>query len=248
MRKNLKTLILLFIIFKQANSKEEEFYFIDTPNGKVKASNRKIEKDLKKLFNEKDCKNCNLSNEKFALKDKTFQGYTIEKSNFEGSDISGTIFTGGWIRESNFKKANAFKTQFNQTQASKSDFSESNLTDAIFRVCQLDNTKFIKSILTRTNFYDTRLAAMNDNDFGDIGANFTKAKFDNTIFVRADLYKANLFDSTGNYIITEAYDYQPSNYTNFCCTKMPDGSIKTDTANYKCDPIRQNACRDFQFK
>ena len=169
------------------------------------------------------CKNCDFSSPNPQTDRLNMQGYILpncdlEGSNFEGSNFSGTQFPG-----SNFSHANLQQTIFSSSYLQNCNFSYANANGALFVNTRLNYSKFLNAILANTNFTYANLWY----------TNLTGAHFDQTSFNHSDLLHAILKDSTGQ-ILTD-------DRTSFCCTKMADGSIKSEE-NGLCGLIQLQTC------
>jgi uncharacterized protein YjbI with pentapeptide repeats len=191
---------------------------------------------LKYLLAHNNCPNCDLTN-------VFLQGFTATGANFDGADLSGASFSGARLPYASFNNSKLIGTIFNQAILTGAKFNRANLTNAQLVNSYLKEASFHKSTLVKSNFFWARAPE----------ANFTQAQFLDTIFKRTDLYRANLLNAKGNMIIDYCAGQSPSKApcadticsykcTNFCCTTMPDGTIKTDKLNPLCSWDKRRIC------
>lgn len=168
------------------------------------------------------CRNCDFSSPNAADR-LNLQGYILPNCDLEGSDFTGSNLSGTQFPGSNFSHSNLQQTIFSSSYLQDCDFSYVNANGALFVNTRLNNSKFLNAILANTNFSYANLWY----------TNLTGAHFDNTTFNHSDLLHAILTNSTGA--------IQTDDRTSFCCTKMPDNSIRSEE-NGLCGLIQLKTC------
>jgi len=162
----------------------------------------------KKLLETNECVGCD-------LRGSDLRKVHLYQANLADADLSQSDLRGSIFYASNFSGANLTQANLEEASLRDSDLSNANLSNA-----ELTSAKFQGTILRKANLTGAQLSKAR-LDIADLRAAILKdTNLLEITFNGADLREANLRGA----ILKDHW----TDYTKFCNTTMPDGSINND--------------------
>ncbi|MEH1777090.1 pentapeptide repeat-containing protein [Nostoc sp.] len=134
-----------------------------------------------------------------------------DKANFSETNLSEADFSGNFLNEINFSKANLIKVNLGLSNLHYINFNRANLSEAIIVNAYINETNFSAANLSKANLYLSRF----------INSKFNKANLANgncfgSLFIKTDFTEANLQQT--NFSATQALGtiFTRANLTGIC--------------------------------
>lgn len=157
------------------------------------------------LFKPKDDVESPYKNYKGNLRNCNLKAINIDNVNFEGFDLSFTLFGMG-IYNVNFSGADLGRAQFILSRIKSSNFSKANLHQTLFNMAEIENSNFKEADVLATNFFTTRFFKVNFDN-----SDFSNAKFICCFFNETTHSNSNIIDNDFSFASFKNVSFEDTN-------------------------------------